>query len=338
MQTILTVVVDTQDKEFSLSTVPSTPWVAIASVDLAQISSAGNDLLIEFALTALILGAAVALVVQIFARQLSRPLQILTTTAESATAGDLDARASIEGSSETQILGQSFTKLLEQIQTLIDRQKDLTDEQRQERDTLENEISQLMEEVGDAAEGDLSVRAKLIPGDVGIVADLFNAVIENLRAIATNVKQSTGDVSQSLLSNEQQIRTLAEQSIEEVNSLSDAMDAVQEMDESIQMVANNANQASALTNDTYTTAQAGSQSMGETADSILELRSTVGETAKKIKRLGESAQKIAQAVSLIDEIALKTNLLAVNASVEASRAGELGQGFTAVAEQVGSLA
>ncbi|MEM7797008.1 MAG: methyl-accepting chemotaxis protein, partial [Cyanobacteria bacterium P01_C01_bin.118] len=69
-----------------------------------------------------------------------------------------------------------------------------------------------------------------------------------------------------------------------------------------------------------------------------ELRSTVGETAKKIKRLGESAQKIAQSVSLIDEIALKTNLLAVNASVEASRAGELGQGFTAVAEQVGSLA
>ena len=337
-QTLLTVLIETQDKEFSLSTVPSTPWVAIASVDLAQINSAGNDLLIVFALTALILGAAVALVVQIFARQLSRPLQILTTTAESATAGDLDARASIEGSSETQILGQSFNQLLEQIQTLIDRQKDLTDEQRQERETLENEISQLMEDVGDAAEGDLSVRAKLIPGDVGIVADLFNAVIENLRAIATNVKQSTGDVSQSLLSNEQQIRTLAEQSIEEVQSLSEAMDAVQEMDESIQMVANNASQASTLTNDTYTTAQAGSQSMGETADSILELRSTVGETAKKIKRLGESAQKIAQAVSLIDEIALKTNLLAVNASVEASRAGELGQGFTAVAEQVGSLA
>jgi methyl-accepting chemotaxis protein PixJ len=72
--------------------------------------------------------------------------------------------------------------------------------------------------------------------------------------------------------------------------------------------------------------------------SILGLRTTVSETAKKIKRLGESAQKISQTVSLIDEIALKTNLLAVNASVEAARAGELGQGFTAVAEQVGALA
>ncbi|MEA5466304.1 methyl-accepting chemotaxis protein [Leptothoe sp. PORK10 BA2] len=337
-QEILSVLLETQDKDFSLSTVPGTPWVAISSVDLAQINSAGNDLLIVFALTALILGTAVALVLQLFAKQLSAPLQVLTTTAQTATAGNLEARASIEGTSETQILGQSFNQLLEQIQTLLNRQQELTDEQRQEREALENEISQLMEDVGGAADGDLSVRAKLVPGDVGIVADLFNAVIENLRDIATNVKQSTGDVSQSLLSNEEQMRSLAERAITEVSSLRTAMDAVQEMDQSIQTVADNASQASTLTNDTYATAQAGSQSMEETAGSILELRSTVGEAAKKIKRLGESAQKIAQAVSLIDEIALKTNLLAVNASVEASRAGELGQGFTAVAEQVGSLA
>ncbi len=73
-------------------------------------------------------------------------------------------------------------------------------------------------------------------------------------------------------------------------------------------------------------------------DSIQGLRTTIGDTAKKIKRLGESAQQISQVVALIDEIALKTNLLAINASVEAARAGELGQGFTAVAEQVGALA
>ena len=337
-QEILTTLVEYQSKEYSLTTVPNVPWVAISSVDLAEINSAGNDLLIIFALTAVVLGTGIVFLLQIFARQLSAPLQILTSTAQTATAGNLDARASIEGSSETQILGQSFNKLLEQIQSLIKRQQELTDEQRQERETLENEITELMEEVGDAADGDLSVRAKLVPGDVGIVADLFNAIIENLRDIAVNVKQSTGAVSQSLFSNENQIRTLAEQAIKEVNSLKTAMEAVEDMDQSIQTVADNAGQASVLTKDTYATAQAGSQSMGETADSILELRSTVGETAKKIKRLGESAQKIAQAVSLIDEIALKTNLLAVNASVEASRAGELGQGFTAVAEQVGALA
>ncbi|MEO0737399.1 MAG: methyl-accepting chemotaxis protein [Cyanobacteria bacterium J06649_12] len=337
-QEILIALLKAGNREYSVATVPNAPWVAISSVDIAEIDSAGRNLFIIFAVTALILGTVVAIVLQLFARQLSAPLQTLTTTSQKASSGDLDTRAILAGTRETKILGQSFNDLLDQIQSLIRQQKELTEEQRQEREALEDDITQLMEEVGDAADGDLSVRAKLSSNDVGIVADLINAIVENLRGIAVNVKQSTGDVSQSLLSNEQQIRTLAEQSIEEVSSLNDAMDAVQEMDESIQMVANNANQASALTNDTYTTAQAGSQSMGETADSILELRSTVGETAKKIKRLGESAQKIAQAVSLIDEIALKTNLLAVNASVEASRAGELGQGFTAVAEQVGSLA
>lgn len=337
-QDLLTVLVKFGAREYSLTTVPNAPWVAIASVDIAEINSAGRNLLLVFVLTALVLGSVVAGLLLLLARQLSTPLQTLTATAQQATSGNLDTRANLQGTRETKILGQSFNNLLEQIQSLIGRQQELTEAQRKERQSLENDIGQLMEEVSDAADGDLSVRANLVAGDVGIVADLFNAMIENLRDIAVNVKQSTGDVSQSLLTNEQQIRTLAEEAVEEVQSLKATMTAVEAIDRSIQTVADNAKQASALTSDTYVTAQTGTQSMEETADSILKLRSTVGMTAKKIKRLGESAQKIAQVVGLIDEIALKTNLLAVNASVEASRAGELGQGFTAVAEQVGSLA
>ena len=78
--------------------------------------------------------------------------------------------------------------------------------------------------------------------------------------------------------------------------------------------------------------------MDKTVNSIFQLRTTVGETAKKMKRLGESSQKISQVVSLIEEMALKTNLLAINASVEARRAGKEGEGFMMVAEQVGALA
>jgi methyl-accepting chemotaxis protein PixJ len=110
------------------------------------------------------------------------------------------------------------------------------------------------------------------------------------------------------------------------------------MTDSIQTVANNANQASSIANDAYSVVQEGSAAMEQTVTSILSLRTTVGETAKKMKRLGESSQKISQVVTLIEEIALKTNLLAINASVEASRAGEQGHGFTVVAEQVGALA
>lgn len=325
-------------KEYSVTTVPGTAWVSVSSVDLAEINSAGNSLLLIFAVTAVVLGIATSFILRLLSDQLSAPLSTLTATAKRATGGDLDVRARPEGTVETQLLGTSFNTLLEQIQALLSRQEQLTDEQRQQRESLENDISRLMEEVGEAADGDLSVRAQLSASDVGIIADLFNAIIENLRDIAYNVKESAGDVNQSLLTNEQEIRALAEQAIEEAESMKATMLAVQEMGQSIEAVADNASQASVLTDETYMMAQTGTESMEQTADSILELRSTVGETAKKIKRLGESAQKIAQAVSLIDEIALKTNLLAVNASVEASRAGELGQGFTAVAEQVGALA
>ncbi|MEM7064823.1 MAG: methyl-accepting chemotaxis protein [Cyanobacteria bacterium P01_B01_bin.77] len=335
---VLEATVSYDGRNFSLATVTDLPWVAISSEDAVALDQAGLSLLIVFILTAIVLGTASGGLLLALARRLSQPLQTLTEVAQKAATGDLDARASIQGTFETQILGRGFNNLLEQLQSLLKQQKEAADEQREEREKLENDITQLMEEVGDAADGDLSVRAKLSAGDVGIVADLFNAIIENLQDIAVNVKQSTGQVSGSLLTNEQQILAVVEQAVEEARSMQTTMVAVEEMGQSIQTVAQNANQASSLTNDTYVTVQAGSESMEKTANSILELRSTVGETAKKIKRLGESAQKIAQSVSLIDEIALKTNLLAVNASVEASRAGELGQGFTAVAEQVGSLA
>ncbi|MEM9484948.1 MAG: HAMP domain-containing methyl-accepting chemotaxis protein [Cyanobacteria bacterium P01_F01_bin.116] len=337
-QEVLQATVQYDGRVFSLSTVPELPWVAIASQESAEFAQAGRSLLVVFLLTAIVLGGAATALLLLVSNNLSQPLQTLTQTAQKAATGDLNARADVKGTVETQILGRGFNNLLEQLQSLLSQQKQLADEQKQEREKLENDITQLMEEVGDAADGNLSVRAKLSAGDVGIVADLFNAVIENLRDIAVNVKQSSGQVSGSLLTNEQQILKLVDQAVEEARSMQSTMVAVEEMGQSIQTVAQNANQASELTNDTYVTVQAGSESMQKTADSILELRSTVGETAKKIKRLGESAQKIAQSVGLIDEIALKTNLLAVNASVEASRAGELGQGFTAVAEQVGSLA
>ncbi|MEM8807435.1 MAG: methyl-accepting chemotaxis protein [Cyanobacteria bacterium P01_G01_bin.38] len=337
-QGILDIVFEYSGKEYSIATVPDTPWVAIASADTVELDAAGRGLLVVFVITGLLLGAAAAGLLVVLARNLSQPLQTLTETARKAAAGQLDTRANPRGTIETQVLGQGFNNLLEQLQSLLSQQKAIADEQQQQKEELENDITQLMEEVGDAANGDLSVRARLSAGDVGIVADLINAIVENLRDIAIKVKQSTGQVSQSLSTNEQQILMLADQAVTEAQSMQSTMSAVEEMGQSIQTVAENASQASALTNDTYATVQAGSQSMEQTAESILELRSTVGETAKKIKRLGESAQKISQAVSLIDSIALKTNLLAVNASVEAARAGELGQGFTAVAEQVGSLA
>ncbi|ESA32817.1 methyl-accepting chemotaxis sensory transducer [Leptolyngbya sp. Heron Island J] len=335
---VLNASVALNNQHYSLTTIPGTEWVAVAVVDTTDVQAAGNDLLRLFGSTTLVLAVLATAVLIILSRQLAMPLQSLTNTAEAAAEGRLGVRARLAGTIETRTLGNGFNQLLSQIQSLLKQQQDAAAEQERQRESLENEISQLMEDVGDAADGDLRVRAQLSEGDVGIVADLFNSIIENLRLTTQQVKSSTGQVTSALSGNEVIIRQLATQAVTEAESLQDAMEAVEDISASIQEVATNAGEASQLTQATYDTAKVGTTSMDQTVDSILQLRSTVGETAKKIKRLGESAQKISQTVSLIDEIALKTNLLAVNASVEAARAGEMGEGFTAVAEQVGSLA
>ncbi|MFG6102335.1 methyl-accepting chemotaxis protein [Leptothoe sp. EHU-05/26/07-4] len=323
---------------YSITTVPGTNWVALAVINEAEVNAAGNDLIRTFGVTTLTLALVATVVLSVLARQLASPLKSLTSTAAAAAGGQLEIRAPLAGTVETKTLGAGFNSLLNQLQTLLQEQTAVAQEQERQRAELENEIAQLMEDVGDAADGDLRVRAQLSEGDVGIVADLFNSIIENLRLTTKQVKKSTGQVTSSLSENEAAIQELSVQAVAEVESLKDTMEAVEDIGQSIQEVANNAGEASVLTQDTYATVKAGTSSMDQTVASIVGLRSTVGETAKKIKRLGESAQKISQTVSLIDEIALKTNLLAVNASVEAARAGEMGEGFTAVAEQVGSLA
>ena len=211
-------------------------------------------------------------------------------------------------------------------------------QQRQETEALEEAISSLMDSLEPAADGDLTVHAQLSEGDVGIIADLFNAIVENLRDIAVQAKTSASQVSLSLEDNELNIRKLAEEAVFEAREIEQTLSSVASVSESIQEVADNAAKTATISHEAFSTAQEGNNAMELTVESIQGLRTTVGDTAKKIKRLGESTQQISQVVSLIDEIALKTNLLAINASVEAARAGELGQGFTAVAEQVGALA
>jgi methyl-accepting chemotaxis protein PixJ len=270
---------------------------------------------------------------------ISRPLRRLTEFADQVAAGEPGVRLEdSDRQDEIGVLSRNLNGMAENIDANLAARREDAAQQRQKRENLEAEIYKLVDDIEGATNGDLTVRARLDSLELSTVADLFNAIIESLRDTAVQVKQSTGQVSTSLTSNEQAILQLADQAIGEAEEIRNTLDSVAQMSVSIQDVAENASQASAIAEDAYSTVEAGSNAMEQTVDSILSLRATVGETAKKMKRLGESSQKISQVVALIDEIALKTNLLAINASVEASRAGEQGQGFTVVAEQVGALA
>ncbi|MGK7898083.1 MAG: methyl-accepting chemotaxis protein [Xenococcus sp. (in: cyanobacteria)] len=235
-------------------------------------------------------------------------------------------------------MADSFNKMAQQLQESLTLTENKAKEQRQEKEQLETAIYTLIDEIADATEGDITVRANLDSMELSTVADLFNAIIDNLQEIAIEAKRSTHQVGTSLQENELAIRLLAEQAISEAQETRDTLTSVEQMSQSIQEVAASANQAEQIVDDTYNTIVDSTGNMDLTVDSILNLRTTVGETANKMKRLRESSAKISEVVSVIEEIALKTNVLAINTSSEADRAGEYGRGFTIIAEQVGALA
>lgn len=212
--------------------------------------------------------------------------------------------------------------------------QDLEARNRQNQDA----ILRLMNELGDLADGDLTATATVSEDITGAIADSINYTIEELRVLVRRINDAAGRVT---LSTEIARQTSAEllaaaqrQSVE----IQDAGRSALAMAQSMTQVSGEAGQSAQVARQSLAAAGKGTQAMQDSIKGMNEIRGQIQETSKRIKRLGESSQEIGEIVELISDITEQTNVLALNAAIQAASAGDAGRGFTVVAEEVQRLA